>query len=320
MGAPKVRILLAGGTGYIGSAVATELAARGYEVIALVRDPNAAVSSCKTVVVDLLDPDNLRRKLAPYQFGAVISCIASRTGAPRDAWRVDHDANQNLLALAQTHGAAQFVLLSAICVQRPRLAFQYAKLSFEQALIQSDLSYSIVRPTAYFRSLSGQIERVKSGKPFLVFGDGKRTACKPIAERDLATYVVDCLEKPSRRNRVLPIGGPGPAITLRDQGELIFELAGMTPKFRSVPPSLFTAVAALLRPIGWLVPAVAAKAEFARIGHYYATESMLVWDEVNRRYDAERTPSTGEITLRQHYEKILQDGIAQHDAKEHRIF
>ena len=124
--------------------------------------------------------------------------------------------------------SAQFVLLSAICVQKPLLAFQHAKLAFEQQLVESGLAYCIVRPTAYFKSLSGQVERVKQGKPFLVFGDGTLTACKPISDDDLGDYLADCLDDASRHNRVLPIGGPGPAITPRQQGEHLLRAARTT--------------------------------------------------------------------------------------------
>ena len=138
------------------------------------------------------------------------------------------------------------VLLSAICVQKPRLAFQHAKLAFEQALIASGLTYSIVRPTAYFKSLSGQLDRLRRGKPFLVFGDGTITACKPIADADLAAYLAACLDDPTRQNRILPIGGPGPAITPLDQGEKLFQLLGQPPRFRHVPPTFLDAIIATL--------------------------------------------------------------------------
>ena len=46
--------------------------------------------------------------------------------------------------------------------------------------------------------LSGQVARVQRGKPFLVFGDGRLTACKPISDDDLAAYLVDCLAGPHR--------------------------------------------------------------------------------------------------------------------------
>jgi len=53
------------------------------------------------------------------RFDAVVSCMASRTGAPKDAWAIDHQAHVNLLAAAQQAGVAHFVQLSAICVQKP---------------------------------------------------------------------------------------------------------------------------------------------------------------------------------------------------------
>ena len=52
------------------------------------------------------------------------------------------------LHAARRAGVAQMVLLSAICVQKPVLAFQQAKLAFERQLIDSGLTYAIVRPTA----------------------------------------------------------------------------------------------------------------------------------------------------------------------------
>ncbi|MFG5409231.1 NAD(P)H-binding protein [Piscinibacter sakaiensis] len=148
-----------------------------------------------------------------------MSCLASRSGEPADAWAIDHLAQRHALRAAIDAGATQAVLLSAICVQKPRLAFQHAKLAFEAELRASGVGWTIVRPTAYFKSLSGQIERVRVGRPFLVFGDGRLTACKPIADADLAAYLADCLDDPARQGRVLPIGGPGAAITPREQAE-----------------------------------------------------------------------------------------------------
>jgi len=114
-------------------------------------------------------------------FDTVVSCMASRTGAPKDAWAVDYQAHSDALKAAKAAGVTQFILSPAICVRKPLLAFQKAKLAFEAELIASGLDYSIVRATAFFKSLSGQIARVKCGKSFLVFGDGRLTACKPIS-------------------------------------------------------------------------------------------------------------------------------------------
>jgi divinyl chlorophyllide a 8-vinyl-reductase len=223
------------------------------------------------------------------------------------------------LQVAKQVGVTQMVLLSAICVQKPLLAFQRAKLAFEEALKDSGLTYSIVRPTAFFKSLSGQIQRVKQGKPFLVFGDGTLTACKPISDDDLGDYLADCLHDTTRHNRVLPIGGPGDAITPRQQGEQLFALLGQPPHFKHVPVALLDIIIALLGTLGHVLPSLAAKAELARIGRYYATESMLVWDAKWGRYDASATPSTGTHTLAQHYSDLL-SGAATSERGDHAVF
>ena len=326
------RVLLLGGTGTIGRATVAALTARGHQVVCPLR-PRAGVGGsldrepstrllpgAELFFGEVTDKAWLETEVfAGRNFDAVLSCLASRSGEPRDAWAIDHRAHLDVLTLAQAGGVKQMVLLSAICVQKPRLAFQYAKLAFEQALIESGLTWSIVRPTAYFKSLSGQLQRLRQGKPFLVFGDGELTACKPISDADLAAYLVDCLEDESLHNRILPIGGPGPAITPRQQGEALFRLLGREPRFRRVPVSLLRNIATVLGGLGKILPRLAVKAELARIGHYYATESMLVLDPESGRYDTAATPETGSETLFDYYRLLVESGEAV-DRGDHAVF
>jgi divinyl chlorophyllide a 8-vinyl-reductase len=318
------RVLLLGGTGTIGRATALALVARGHAVACLVRPGSAKDDGLftGTVVVegDVTDPAAFARaSAAGGPFDAVVSCLASRTGVPREAWAIDFQAHRDVLTAAREAGVEQMVLLSAICVQKPLLAFQKAKLAFEEALIASGLIWSIVRPTAFFKSLSGQIARVQAGRPYLIFGDGTLTACKPISDADLGAFIADCLDDPHRQNRILPIGGPGPAVTPRQQGEALFALTGRPPRFRRVPVALLDGIIATLGLAGRVVPALADKAEFARIGRYYATESMLVLDPATGRYDAEATPSTGTETLFDYYAKVLR-GEARAERGDHAVF
>jgi divinyl chlorophyllide a 8-vinyl-reductase len=314
------RICLLGATGTIGRATARALIARGHEVVCFVRSDAGSLEGGATRVVDVSNAESVARDgFRGEHFDAVVSCMASRTGAPKDAWAIDYKAHLNVLTAAKGAGVNQFVLLSAICVQKPLLAFQQAKLAFEAALIDSGLTYSIVRPTAFFKSLSGQIERVRKGRPFLVFGDGTLTACKPISDDDLAAYLADCLADESRWNRILPIGGPGPAITPRDQGEALFALLGRPPRFSSAPVALLDVIAAVLGTLGRVAPPLAAKAQLARIGRYYGTESMLVLDRETGRYDADATPETGSETLFEYYRAVLA-GDAAAERGEHAVF
>ncbi len=321
---PRRRVLMLGATGAIGMATVRALVAAGHEVVCLVRPGRERSASmfagAETRFGDATDADALARDgFGGERFDTVVSCMASRTGAPKDAWAVDHLAHSHALKAAKAAGVTKFVLLSAICVQKPRLEFQKAKLAFEQELIASGLDYSIVRATAFFKSLSGQIARVQRGKPFLMFGDGKLTACKPISDDDLGRYLADCVSDPAQSNRVLPIGGPGPAITPREQGEKLFALLGREPRFSRAPVSMLDAIIAALAAAGRVVPSLRDKAELARIGRYYATESMLVWDEKAGRYDADATPSTGSDTLFDHYARVVA-GEASVERGAHSVF
>ena len=318
---PRVRrVFVLGSTGTIGQATVRTLVRHGHEVVCFVRPPRRARGAPDTPALptgavvrvgDVGDPASVARDgFAGERFDAVVSCMASRTGTPHDAWAVDYRAHVHVLDAAERAGVGHVVLLSAICVQKPRLAFQHAKLAFERRLVGSGLRYSIVRPTAFFKSLSGQVARVRRGRPFVVFGDGTCTACKPISDADCAEYLVGCLDDASRWNRVLPIGGPGDAITPRQQGEQLFALLGRPPRFREVPVRMLDLLVAALGPLGRVVTPLAATAEYARIGRYYATESMLVWDERAGRYDAGATPSFGRETLVQHYETLLRGDVS----------
>jgi divinyl chlorophyllide a 8-vinyl-reductase len=325
-------VLVVGGTGTIGRATVRALVARGHDVVCIVRarrdrgngtarETTAAALSGATIRhADVQDPDSLARDAVQGErFDALVSCLASRTGTPSDAWAIDHRAQLHALAAAQAAGVTQVVLLSAICVQKPLLAFQHAKLAFEQALIDSGVTYSIVRATAFFKSLSGQVERVRKGKPFLVFGNGTLTACKPISDDDLGAYLADCLDDPSRHRRILPIGGPGPAITPLEQGEALHALLGRPARFSHVPVAMLDVIIAVLSALGRLLPPLADKAELARIGRYYATESMLVLDPTSGRYDADATPSTGTETLFGYYEALVRGGVGP-ERGEHAVF
>lgn len=327
------RVFVAGATGYIGRHVVKELVKRGYEVVSFAREQagihgksspeqtRQQLTGSEVRFGNILSRESLiEHGFREEKFDAVISCLASRTGGIDDANRVEYEANLSLLEAAQQYGVKHFVLLSAICVQKPRLAFQFAKLKFEQALIASGINYSIVRPTAFFKSLAGQVEAVKRGKPFIVFGDGTLTACKPISESDLAIFIADCLVDESKQQRILPVGGPGPAITPRQQGLLLFDLCQRKARFRHVPVQLFSVVIAVLTPVSWLIPGIRDKIEFARIGRYYATESMLVLDPQTNRYEEAATPSYGAQTLKDFYKQVLRDGIAGQEAGDHAMF
>ena len=268
-------------------------------------------TGAQIIACDLADTPALARAMDAHRPTVVISCIASRTGAPKDAMAVDYAANSALLEATQVGGAQHFILLSAICVQRPKLAFQHAKLAFEKELIEARIDHTIVRPTAFFKSLSGQVARVAKGGKFMVFGDGNLTRCKPISDTDLARFIALCVTDLAKRGMTLPIGGPGPAISPHDQWEILRAIMDDgRPPIQRISPRWLTRIGAIFDTAARLSPLarewLSEKAEYLKIAHYYATQSMLVLDPETGEYSAELTPEFGKDHLSDHYTDLIE--------------
>ena len=172
----QVRVVVFGATGYIGRFVVRELVERGYNVIAFARERSgiggrqtrdqviADFPGAEVRFGDVLDPASLKTQAFDQPTDVVVSCLASRSGGRQDSWAIDHQATLNTYQEGRRAGVAHYVLLSAICVQKPLLEFQKAKLAFE-AVLRSDeeMTHAIVRPTAFFKSLGGQVESCRRG-------------------------------------------------------------------------------------------------------------------------------------------------------------
>ena len=321
-------VVVVGATGYIGKAVVRESVRRGYSTVAAVRDARKGKAEPKfegaeVVETDVTDPAALAAcpALASGKVDIVISCLASRTGTKSDSFAIDYQATLNCLEAARAAGARHFVLLSAYCVKSAErqdpyaLQFQYAKKQFEEKLqAQNDCSYSIVRPTAFFKSVSGQLEVVESGAPFVYFdlGGGRSATCNPISEADLAVALVDTIADPKRKNFVWNLGGPDEGLSMEAQGKMlhgVLEKEG-EPKLFAVPIGLFDVIiggiqglADFFKGFDATRESLGAKfddaAELGRIGKYYAVEDMLTTDPDEK---------FGATTLREHYTKIAVEG------------
>mmetsp|Transcript_16771 Transcript_16771/g.34554 ORF Transcript_16771/g.34554 Transcript_16771/m.34554 type:complete len:377 (-) Transcript_16771:75-1205(-) len=306
-------MVVAGATGYIGKSVVQEGVRQGYDVISLVRDSEktsqnknlmSKLEGSRLVTCDPTSLSNVESVLATLgPIDNAICCLASRSGVKSDAYLVDYQASSNFLKGCEKVDARHFTLLSAFCVKNPWLQFQQAKLKFEAELEKSEsLTWSIVRPTAFFKSVSGQLEVIQSGAPFVMFGDGEVTRCNPIAERELAEYLVECgLEDRGRMGKIINLGGPDEPLTMKKQGEMLFEAVGKEPFMVYAPLWLFDVIIDSLQWLADKTGSVALEdaAETGRIGKYYAVEDMLT-TEPEEKY--------GKITLMDHYRKIAVEG------------
>ena len=315
----NTRVLLLGYTGYIGTTLANVLLEKNIQVVCPVRNERPFKKQENIVFVNMSQIESFieSSKVKPT---TVISCIASRKGGVTDSWDVDYTLNKFFLNLCKRVGINRFILLSAICVQKPTLEFQKAKLAFEALLKNSTLEYEIIRPTAFFKSLSGQIDRVKKGKSFLVFGNGELTTCKPISARDLSEFIIGFVLRKRAENKIHLVGGPGPPISPKNQAELLFKLSKNEKKINHISPKLFLVIIHVLMPLSKISKKIQDFREFLKIAYYYATESMLFWDEKNHAYSSEKTPEFGKDTLEDYYKKILDKDIVYKELEDQKLF
>ncbi|KAL9185199.1 hypothetical protein ACHAXT_002976 [Thalassiosira profunda] len=316
VGAAKTAVV-AGATGYIGRACVRECVARGYHTVALVRDPSRAsadkaLSGASLVQCDVTNASEVQRSLSGIADGKrpvdmIISCLASPSGIESEVYAVDYQASLNLLNAGSNPivAARHYVLLSAFCCRNPILKLQQAKLKLEKKLAeQSDMSYSIVRPTAFFKSVSGQYESIMQGNSYVLFGDGAVTHSNPIAEEDLATYMCDsALEeyKEERWGKILNVGGPDGPLSNKMLGEMMFEATGKPAKFVYVPTQIIDWSISMIEYIAktWPSQKWDDALETAKIGKYYAVEDMLTTAPEEK---------FGSVSMMDHFQKLAKEG------------
>jgi UDP-glucose 4-epimerase len=118
-GLAGTRVLVTGGSGFIGSRLVAALLATGAEVVVAdhTRYPDPAV---RTVVGDLCDPDVRRAALTPELDGVVhlaaMTSVLQSVNDPAGVYRLNVDATAALLELARERGVPRFVLASTNAV------------------------------------------------------------------------------------------------------------------------------------------------------------------------------------------------------------
>jgi NADH dehydrogenase len=206
-----MRVLVTGGTGFVGTAVVHELRARGLDVRALVRDPARATRleswGAEPVPGDVSDAASLSR--AATGCTHVVHLVAIIRG-PRQAYeRVMVEGTRNVLAAAKEAGAARLVLMSALGVgERTRTLTPYfaAKWQMEQDTAASGLEHVVFRPSFVFGHggvLPTFVRQVRYAPVVTVIGSGLRRL-QPIWVDDVAAHFAAALELPAAAGRRSP--------------------------------------------------------------------------------------------------------------------
>jgi divinyl chlorophyllide a 8-vinyl-reductase len=239
------RVLVLGGTGYIGRALVPELARRGYRPAVLSRSAEvkneAEYADAEIIVGDATRAADVAAAVAAAPTAVVISLLSGRKpNDAEDCRQVDHEAVVHGIRAAVAHDVQQFIHISDYGVYRPELIPQVYKIQVEGELIGQHHGYvpwTIIRPTAYFPYLSVAFGDVKNDLAYRIYDHGEYNVVNPIAREDLAEFIVNQVLNDDAIGRILPVGGPWApdnTVTLKGAGEFMFELNGKEPKWEVI--------------------------------------------------------------------------------------
>jgi uncharacterized protein YbjT (DUF2867 family) len=230
-------ILIAGGTGRLGTRVVTRLAARELDVGVLTRDPARARHLADAAAI-LTGDVRERASLEPLLRGVttVVSAVQGFAGPGRvSPASVDRDGNANLIDAAAAVGA-DVVLLSVVgaSATSPMDLFR-AKFAAEQHLRASGVRWTIVRAAA-FVELWAEI----MSHP-IVFGRGENPI-NFVSVDDVAAVVERTVVDAGLRGRTIEVGGPED-LTFNELAEVVQRARGRTAKVRHIPPRVLRVMA-----------------------------------------------------------------------------
>ncbi|MEP6696756.1 MAG: NAD(P)H-binding protein [Pseudonocardiales bacterium] len=242
------RVLVAGGTGRLGTLLVRGLAARGVTVRVMTRDPKRAAQltgeHVEVVTGDVREPASTTAAAAGVDVvvSAVHGFAGPGGGSPAT---VDRDGNQHLIQAAHSTGA-DMVLLSGVGAA-PDSPFELFRMKHaaEAALAASAVPATIVRPTAFLELWIDLLTSTagRSNRP-LVFGRGQNPV-NFVSVRDVAALVERVVIDPATRGQTIEIGGPD-NLGFDDLARRVAAHLGNSKEPRHVPPAALHIMAATI--------------------------------------------------------------------------
>jgi NADH dehydrogenase len=254
-----MKVLVAGGTGFVGIGLVRELTARGHDVSVLARSPEDAdvPMGVDRIALDLTsaDAESVRAALAGHD--AVVNLVALSPLFTPPGGNEMHEAvhlggTKALVDAAAAVGISRFVQMSALGAD-PNGETHYirAKGRAERVVRDSALDWVIVRPSVLFGSGGEFVGFTRMLTTPYVTGlpGGGNTRFQPIWVGDLVPMLADCVDGEDRGGETYELGGPE-VLTLADVARRIYAAEGTSLRVLPIPMPL----AKLGLTVGGIIP------------------------------------------------------------------
>jgi uncharacterized protein YbjT (DUF2867 family) len=298
-----VTILVAGGTGTLGTLLVRRLSDRGVAVRVLTRDPARAKHlggrAVEVVRGDVRDAASLPPALEGIDL--VVSAVHGFAGpggvSPAS---VDRRGNVNLIDAAMQVGAA--VVLMSVVGAAPDSAIDLfrAKHDAEQHLRQSGLRWTILRSTAFIETWAGVMGTpLRTTGKTTVFGRGDNPI-NFVSAIDVAALLEIAVLDPDLRGQTIELGGSR-NLTFNQVVPMLEQVVGRRGSVRHIPRGMLRAMAIVMSKV---------KPELAR-----QARAALVMDTHEMSFDAAPTRRTFSSLPDTHLATALESYFDTNDQK-----
>jgi NADH dehydrogenase len=253
-------VAVAGGTGFVGGAIATELHRRGHAVRVLSHRGEQARGGLPDAVdirtADVQSGEGLVEALRGADALAIALAFKnSPIEAPRKHrtfMEVDAAGTERLIAAAREAGVGRVVYLSgAGAAPDAKRHWFRAKWRAEEAVRGSGLTWTIIRPTWIFGPRDVSLNRFIGFARLLFSVPMTNTGSQllaPVFIDDAAKLAADSLVAPAAANQVFELGGPE-TLTMRRIIATALRVAGLR---RPIIPGATPLIKLVAIPLSWL--------------------------------------------------------------------
>lgn len=235
---PALKLMVTGGSGFLGGYVLREAARRGHQTVALARSETAAAAvtalGARPVTGDLDDPRSVANAFARSGCDVLVNLASLGFGH-----------GLGIVAAAELAGMSRAIFVSTTAVTTTLAArSRQVRLAAEQQVRESALDWTILRPTMIYgdagdRNLSRLLLLLRRTPVLPVPGGGHLQ--QPVHVADVADAVLAAARCPAAAGHTYDVAGPEP-LTFSEL--LRISARAVASRTRFVPVPLFPVIAA----------------------------------------------------------------------------